>query len=160
AASERIVRIYNPVPVDRARPPASAAELAARPATVIALGRLAPEKGFATLLDAFALLRRADARLKIFGDGPDREQLQRQGGRPGLAGRVELPGYVADPWQAYFEASCFALTSRSEAFGNVVVEALASGLPVVSTDCGGPVEILDHGRFGEIVPVGQPKPLA
>jgi glycosyltransferase involved in cell wall biosynthesis len=160
AASGRIVRIYNPVPIDRARPPASAAELAARPATVIALGRLAPEKGFATLLDAFALLRRPDAQLKIYGDGPDRERLQQQVERFGLAGRIDFAGYVTDPWNTYSEASCFALTSRSEGFGNVVVEALASGLPVVSTDCGGPVEILDHGRFGEIVPVGQPEPLA
>jgi len=160
AASDRIVRIYNPVPVDRARPPTSAIELAARPATVIALGRLASEKSYATLLDAFALLRRSDARLKIYGEGPDREQLQRRVERLGLAGRVDFPGYITNPWKAYSEASCFALTSRSEAFGNVVVEALASGLPVVSTDCGGPVEILDHGRFGEIVPVGQPEPLA
>jgi glycosyltransferase involved in cell wall biosynthesis len=112
------------------------------------------------LLRALALVPRRDSRLVIYGDGPDRDALRRLADELGLGGRVELPGYVAAPWDAYAKASCFALTSRSEAFGNVVVEALASGLPVVSTDCGGPTEILESGRFGEIVPVGRPDALA
>jgi glycosyltransferase involved in cell wall biosynthesis len=155
-----IVRLYNPVPVERARPAADAAELQARPPVIVALGRLAPEKDFASLITALSLLPHKDARLVIYGDGPDREALRHLGGQLGLAERVELPGYLVDPWDAYGRARCFALTSRSEAFGNVVVEALACGLPVVATDCGGPVEILEHGRYGEIVPVGQPAALA
>ncbi len=155
-----IVRIYNPIPVERARPPTRTAELQSRPPAIIALGRLAPEKDFSTLIIALSLLPRSDARLVIYGDGPDRAALQGQVERLGLHGRVELPGYLADPWGAYARARCFALSSRSEAFGNVVVEALASGLPVVATDCGGPVEILERGRYGEIVPVGQPAALA
>jgi glycosyltransferase involved in cell wall biosynthesis len=156
----RLVRIYNPVRVDCARPPASAAELKLRPPAIIALGRLAAEKNFTTLVNAFALVPQRASRLVIYGEGPERDALQRLVDRLGLAGRVELPGYIADPWDAYSKASCFVLASRSEAFGNVVVEALASGLPVVSTDCGGPVEILDFGRYGEIVPVGEPTALA
>ncbi|MCC6780814.1 MAG: glycosyltransferase [Hyphomicrobiales bacterium] len=155
-----IVRIYNPVPVEQARPVGNVAELQARAPVIVALGRLAPEKDFASLITALSLLPGKDARLVIYGEGPDRDALRRLAERLEVADRTELPGYLLDPWQAYAQARCFALTSRSEAFGNVVVEALACGLPVVATDCGGPVEILAHGRHGEIVPVGQPAAIA
>jgi glycosyltransferase involved in cell wall biosynthesis len=160
ASRARVVRIYNPVEIERARPARSVAELANRPPVIIALGRLAAEKDFATLVRALAQVPQRDSRLIIYGDGPDRDALRQLADELGLAGRLELPGYVPEPWDAYAGARCFALTSRSEAFGNVVVEALASGLPVVSTDCGGPTEILDHGHFGDIVPVGKPDDLA
>ena len=160
ACRPRMVRIYNPVRIESARPARSIAELSSRPPVIVALGRLAAEKDFTSLLNALALVPRRDSRLLIYGDGPERDALRQLAERLGLAGRVDLPGYVVDPWDAYAKASCFVLTSHSEAFGNVVVEALASGLPVVSTDCGGPREILDHGRFGEIVPIQQPGALA
>jgi glycosyltransferase involved in cell wall biosynthesis len=158
--AKRTVRIYNPVPVGRAQPAASAAELAARSPSVIGVGRLDRNKDFANLIRAFAELQQRDARLTIYGEGKERAALQELAGRLGIAERTSLPGYVDDPWDAYAKASCLALCSRSEAFGNVVVEAMACGLPVVATDCGGPVEILGSGRFGEIVPVGEPRALA
>jgi glycosyltransferase involved in cell wall biosynthesis len=153
-ADARIARIHNPVPIDRAKPAIDAAALMRRPPTVIAVGRLSPEKDFPTLIRAMADLAHPDARLVICGEGPEREALQSLALRLRFADRLELRGYVAEPWSAYAQARCFALSSRSEAFGNVVVEALASGLPVVATDCGGPGEILDGGRFGTLVPVG------
>ncbi len=70
----------------------------------------------------------------------------------GLTDRVSFSGYLADPTEAYARARCLVLTSRLESFGNVVAEGLAHGLPVVSTAAAGPLEILDHGRFGTIVP--------
>jgi glycosyltransferase involved in cell wall biosynthesis len=153
-ADARIARIYNPVPIERALPAKDEAALLSRAPAVIALGRLSPEKDFSTLVAAMARLNRSDTRLIICGDGPERDRLQSLAQQLGFAGRLELRGYVADPWRAYAQARCFVLSSRSEAFGNVVVEALASGLPVVVTDCGGPAEILDGGRFGALVPVG------
>lgn len=146
----RLVAIPNPIPVERARPPADAAALRARPPRILAVGRLVPEKGYAELI---AALDRCppDTTLTILGDGPERPALERAA-RP-LGGRVSLPGY-REPWGAYAEARAFALNSVSESFGNVVVEALASGLPVVASDCGGPGEILEGGRHGRLVPVG------
>ena len=96
----------------------------------------------------------------VYGEGPERERLQALIERLGLADRVSLPGYAADPWTAYGEARCFALASIDEAFGLVVVEALASGLPVVATTSGGPEEILDHGRYGALVPPRDPAAMA
>src|SRR6185437_7797086 len=132
-ANAHIARIYNPVPIDRAKPAIDEAALMARPPTVIAVGRLSAEKDFPTLIRAMANLPRSDTRVVICGEGPEREALQSLAQRLGFADRLELRGYVADPWSAYAQARCFALCSQNEAFGNVVVEALASGLPVVST---------------------------
>jgi glycosyltransferase involved in cell wall biosynthesis len=156
---KRVVRIYNPVPVERALP-IDADGLAARPRVVMGMGRLTPEKDFATLIRAVALLPDRDTRLVIYGEGPERKPLLELAGSLGLADRVELPGYVINPWPVFAEARCFVISSPAEAFGNVAVEALASGLPVVTTDCGGPVEILDHGRYGTVVPVADPARLA
>jgi glycosyltransferase involved in cell wall biosynthesis len=153
-ARKRIVRIYNPIAVDRAKPAVDERTLAARPPIVIAAGRLVAQKDYATLIKAMALLRDRDVRLAIYGEGPEQSALKELAERLGVASRVAWCGYVPDPWNAYAAARCFALSSQNEAFGNVVVEALASGLPVVATACGGPTEILDGGRYGALVPIG------
>jgi glycosyltransferase involved in cell wall biosynthesis len=153
-ARGRIVRIYNPIAVDRAKPAADEQTLAARPPIVIAAGRLVAQKDYATLIKAIALLRDGNVQLAIYGEGPEQPRLKELAERLGVANRIAWCGYVADPWNAYAAARCFALSSQNEAFGNVVVEPLASGLPVVSTACGGPAEILDGGRYGTLVPIG------
>jgi len=150
----RTVRIYNPIAVDRTKPAADSTVLAARSPTIVAVGRLCAQKDYATLIKAMALLPRADTRLVIYGEGPDEHALKKLAERLGVAERIDWRGYVLNPWEVYAEARCFVLSSRNESFGNVVVEALASGLPVVSTECGGPMEILEQGRFGAMVPVG------
>ena len=152
-ASGRIVRIYNPIAVDRAEAAIDERTLAARPPVVIAVGRLVAQKDYATLIEAMALLHRADARLAIYGEGPEQSNLEKLAEHLGVASRIDWCGYVQQPWNAYATARCFALSSQNEAFGNVVVEALASGLPVVSTACGGPTEILEDGRYGTLVPI-------
>jgi glycosyltransferase involved in cell wall biosynthesis len=126
------------------------------PPVILSIGRLRPQKNFAFLLGAFARLRhRADARLVILGEGPERGDLERLATRLGIGADVALPGFVKNPFACLARASVFALSSSWEGFGNVLVEALACGLPIVSTDCpGGPAEILEGGRFGELVPPG------
>ena len=159
AAPSRVAVAANPIPVERAAPAADEAALLARPSTVLAMGRLVPEKGFDLLVGALARLP-GDVRLEILGEGPERDALEGLIARLGLGGRVTLAGYRSQPWSAYAGARVFALTSTSESFSNVVVEALASGLPVVATDCGGPREILADGRHGALVPVGDEAALA
>jgi glycosyltransferase involved in cell wall biosynthesis len=127
------------------------------------LGRLEPQKDLATLVRAFARVRRdRPARLLIVGaadkpaDTPGRTAtLRALATEQGVADDLDLPGWTDNPFAWLSRAAVFVLSSRHEGFGNVLVEALACGCPVVSTDCpSGPAEILESGRYGRLVPVG------
>ncbi|MDK9697215.1 MAG: glycosyltransferase [Siculibacillus sp.] len=152
--------IHNPATIDLGDASATAVDLATRPDVVLAAGRLSPEKGVDVLIEAFTLVRRPDARLMIAGDGPDRGRLERRVDDLGFADRVTFLGHVADIRPLYRQARVLAVPSRTEAFGMVVVEALAHGLPIVATACAGPTEILEGGRFGRLVPLEDPASLA
>jgi glycosyltransferase involved in cell wall biosynthesis len=132
------------------------------PPIVIGAGRLTTQKGFDDLIRAFVLVRaRRDARLVILGSGRDRDQLIDLVRQLRLDEVVDLPGWVANPHAYMARANVFVLSSRYEGFGNVLVEALACGCPIVATECvGGPADILDHGRFGRLVPVGDLEAMA
>jgi len=153
ALADRCVRIYNPIAVVGADPTLDAAALAAREPIVMGVGRLVEVKGFLFLVRAFARMRETTAKLVILGQGPQHDAILAEAARLGVADRVILPGYVAAPWTWYARARCFALSSRVEAFGNVVVEALAHGLPVVATPCDGPREILCDPALGVVSPL-------
>lgn len=129
---------------------------------VLAVGTLKAVKDFPTLLRAFARMEMgAEARLLILGEGTERPALERLLTELGLEGRVELPGAVVDPAPFYAKADLFVLSSTNEGFGNVIVEALEHGVPVVSTDCpSGPREILENGEYGALVPVGDADAMA
>ncbi len=132
------------------------------PRVVLGIGRLAPEKDFAALIRAFARLGASMPRLRlvILGEGPERPRLEALARELDVADRVAMPGRVANVFAYLARAAAFALTSRYEGFGNVLVEALAAGTPVVSTDCPtGPAEILEGGRLGRLVPVGDAEAL-
>jgi glycosyltransferase involved in cell wall biosynthesis len=152
--------ILNPVFFPKDTPVPTESELAAREDVILSAGRFVPEKDFPTLLRAFARLNHATARLVILGKGPEKAAVEGEIKKLGLEGRVILPGFIAEPWPYYAKAKCFVLSSRSEQFGNVIVEALAHGLPVVSTDAVGPEEILDGGAYGALVPAGDEAALA
>jgi glycosyltransferase involved in cell wall biosynthesis len=160
ARKDRTITILNPVFFPSSAEVPSAVEIKARPDTLLAVGRFVPEKDFTTLIRAFARLERPGAKLVILGKGPEEGKLRSEIARLGLKKRVLLPGYSKEPWSHYAGAKCFVLSSNSEPFGNVIVEALAYGLPVVSTACSGPQEILLHGRYGRIVAVGDELQLA
>lgn len=122
---------------------------------IVAAGRLEAVKDFSSLLCAFAILRQQQpVRLLILGEGSQREALLSLRGSLGVTADVEFPGFQADPLPFFARAAVVAISSRYEGFGLTVVEALACGTPVVSTDCGGPAEILAGGRYGWLVPVG------
>jgi len=122
---------------------------------ILSVGNLKPAKDYRTLIGAFARLPAAiDARLCIVGEGPLRQELETLADELGVRSRVILPGFQ-DPNPFYQRATVFALSSAREGFGNVLVEAMLYGLPIVSTDCpSGPSEILQAGRYGRLVPVG------
>jgi glycosyltransferase involved in cell wall biosynthesis len=123
---------------------------------------LKDEKNQALLFHAFALLlETVDARLMLLGEGPLRGKLEALSRKLGVADKIVMPGFVTDPAPFYRTADLFVLSSDYEGFGNVIVEALACGLPAVSTDCpSGPAEILENGRFGQLTPVGDAVALA
>jgi glycosyltransferase involved in cell wall biosynthesis len=128
---------------------------------IVAMGRLVPQKDFKTLLAALASVQDSCcARLLVLGEGPMRAELESLATSLGLADRVAFPGFVDNPWPYLSRADLFVLSSRFEGLPNVIVEALACGTPVVSTNCPhGPFEILDGGRYGVLVPVGDPTAL-
>jgi glycosyltransferase involved in cell wall biosynthesis len=128
---------------------------------ILGVGRLAPQKGFATLLDALALLRaRRPARLVLLGEGPLRAELSAQIARLGLGGAVDMPGQVADPLPEMAAADLFVLSSLWEGLPTALIEAAGCGCPVVATDCpSGPAEILGGGE-GPLVPPGDAPALA
>ena len=123
---------------------------------IIGAGRFVPQKDFETLIRAFSRVRaRRPARLALLGDGPDRARLLRLVSQLGLQGDVELPGWVKDVPDWLGRADLLVSSSRYEGLQGTLIEALALGCPVVATDSpGGNREILDHGRLGPLVPVG------
>ena len=135
---------------------------ASAPPVVLAVGRLSVEKDHVTLIRAFARVQAEHAtRLLILGEGKERANLEALVSSLGLGGCALLPGFVENPLPYMARSAVFVLSSSFEGFGLVLVEALAAGVPVVSTDCeSGPREILEDGELGRLVPVGDPEALA
>lgn len=129
---------------------------------IVAAGKLKPQKDFKTLLKAFGLLRqRTVARLIIMGEGAERPGLEKIIKDLGITDDVDMPGHIKNPYPYFRNASVFVLSSAWEGLPNVLIEAMACGCPVVATRCpSGPDEILDNGRLGHLVTVGDATGLA
>lgn len=129
---------------------------------LVACGRLVPQKGFDSLIRALARVReRVDARLWLVGDGPLRKELEAEAVRAGVRDAVRFVGFQRNPYRYMGAADAFVLSSRWEGFGNVIVESLAVGTPVVATDCPyGPREILRAEEGGLLVEPGSDGALA
>jgi glycosyltransferase involved in cell wall biosynthesis len=127
----------------------------AGPPVVLGIGRLHMQKDFATLIRAVAQARQErEIRLILCGEGRQRPELEGLRDELGLADAVAFAGFVQNPYAYMARASLVALSSRWEGSPNVLVEAMACGTPVVSTNCPtGPDEILENGRYGRLVPV-------
>jgi glycosyltransferase involved in cell wall biosynthesis len=163
----RISVIYNPIELfeilsEAAQPLDDPWFQAGQPPVVLGAGRLTKAKDFPTLIRAFDRLRHChEARLVILGEGEERPHLKRLISQLGIERDVALPGFVRNPFAYMARARVFALSSAWEGFGNVLLEALVCGTPVVSTDCSsGPAEILENGAYGILVPVGDHVALA
>ncbi|WP_342380734.1 glycosyltransferase [Myxococcus stipitatus] len=123
---------------------------------VIAVGRLEPQKGFDVLIRSHALARQrgVDHHLLILGVGSLEVELKALARSLGVESTVFMPGFAANPHALMRRSAVFALSSRFEGLPMVLLEALALGCPVVSTDCpSGPAEVLEHGRHGVMVPM-------
>lgn len=162
-----ITTIYDPVVFpemeERSRAPVDHPWMADTSVPVIlAVGRLHRDKDFALLLRAFARVRASQrARLVVLGEGDQRALLEGLARELGVAQDVALPGFQSNPYAWMARASVLALTSRREGLPGVLIEAMACGCPVVSTDCpSGPAEILENGTFGRIVAMGDDGALA
>ncbi len=159
----RVKTIYNPIVDDELLAKATK-EIDhswfedSTPPIFLAAGRLTEQKDFYTLIKAFSLVRqKIVAHLIILGEGHLRSDLEKLIKDLNLSNDVYLPGFANNPYAYMSKASVFVLSSRWEGLGNVLVEAMACGTPVVSTDCpNGPMEILDAGKYGPLVPVGDP----
>jgi glycosyltransferase involved in cell wall biosynthesis len=163
----QITTIYNPVVdatlLDKASEPIDHPWFTpGEPPVVLSVGRFRMQKDFPTLIRAFALVRSArPARLMILGDGTRRRALEALVDNLGLRSDVALPGYAENPLPWMRRAAVFVLSSTWEGLPGVLIEALAAGCPVVSTDCpSGPAEILDRGAYGPLVPSRDPQALA
>ena len=162
-SNEKLKIIHNPIdnndiikkgyePIDNKR-----IEGLSRP-IIIAVGRLTYEKNHEFLLESFRQVNLIipEANLVILGKGPLKDKILQLCKKLGIEHRVHLLGFVKNPYKYMKYSNLFVLSSRFEGFGNVIVEALAMGLPVVSTNCaGGPREILANGKFGTLVPVNK-----
>ncbi|MFY0311273.1 glycosyltransferase [Leisingera sp. D0M16] len=132
------------------------------PGRIVAAGRLIPDKGHDVLIRAFADVQKAlpQTELLIYGTGPERAALEALVQQLGLGGKVRLMGYSADLLRDFARAELAVLPSRREGFGNVAVEAMAAGTPLVASRCLGPQAILQDGTLGELVPPGDVQALA
>ena len=164
---ENIRTIYNPVVTaelfERAREkPAHPWFEAGEPPVILGVGRLAPQKDFPTLIRAFAaVLQQRPARLLILGEGAQRSELETLAHALGVAENVLLPGFADNPFSYMARADTFVLSSKFEGLPGALIQAMACGCKVVSTDCpSGPYEILAGGRLAQLVPVGDSGALA
>jgi glycosyltransferase involved in cell wall biosynthesis len=164
---DMITVIYNPIPVTDIRrladgPTAHPWLASDEPPVILGVGRLTKQKDFASLIRAFARVRQQrPVRLIILGDGELRGELEALAQSLGVVADVTLPGFVDNPFPWMKRAAVFALSSAWEGFGNALIEAMACGTPVIATDCAtGPAELLDDGRYGPLVPVGNDRALA
>lgn len=162
----KIKTIYNPIfsenLVNRSKESLSHPWVNSSLPLILGVGRLTFQKDFKTLIYAFKKVReKKNYNLVILGEGEQRPELEQLINSLDLQDNVKLLGFVDNPYAWMSHAEVFVLSSINEGFGNVIVEAMACGTPIVSTDCpSGPSEILEKGLWGDLVPPGNADLLA
>jgi glycosyltransferase involved in cell wall biosynthesis len=160
---EKLHTVYNPLDLDRiaalgVNVPDHHWFGPGRPPVIVAVGRLTAQKDYPTLLRAFAHLRRTrDARLIVLGKGEERDALLQLANELGIGSDVDLAGFQDNPFAWMAAANLYVMSSAWEGLPGALLQAMACGTRIVSTDCRtGPAEILENGRWGQLTPVGDP----
>jgi glycosyltransferase involved in cell wall biosynthesis len=164
---ERIQVIYNPIVTPELFDKSKALLVhpwfkSGEPPVLLAVGRLTVQKAFDVLIRAFAQVRKDhQVRLLILGEGEERTALETMIREYDMEEDISMPGFILNPYPYMAHAAAFVLSSRWEGLPTVLVEAMALGAPIISTDCpSGPREILLDGKYGQLVPVDDPFALA
>lgn len=164
---ESIRVIYNPVVnpelLKKAKEPLKHPWFApGQPPVILSVGRLVKQKDYPTLIRALAMVRKERSiKLMILGEGEERSKLESLVHEFRLEDDASMPGFVVNPYAYMARSSLFVLSSAWEGLSNVLIEAMACGCPIVATDCpSGPYEILDGGKYGKLVPVGNCEAMA
>ena len=159
--ADRVEVLYNPVVTPELRhqcreEPDHPWFRKGEPPVILGIGRLTEQKNFPMLIEAFTALRKhRDARLMFLGQGADRVELEAQAKATGFGDDIAFPGFVDNPFAYMSSAAVVALSSNWEGLPTVLIEAMACGTPVISTDCpSGPAEILKEGELAPLTPVG------
>jgi N-acetylgalactosamine-N,N'-diacetylbacillosaminyl-diphospho-undecaprenol 4-alpha-N-acetylgalactosaminyltransferase len=149
---DQVITIHNPIDLDRIERAARAEpSIVLPPDCIVAVGRLVSNKNFSMLLRSFANANVGGA-LVILGEGPERGALTALAAELGVADRVHMPGFAANPHAIVGQASFYVSSSNAEGFPNAMLEAMCIGRPVVATDCdSGPSEILQDRAGGRKV---------
>ena len=157
---DKTLTIHNPIPAFEGKV-ATFGETKGKK-QIISAGRLVPEKNYKHLIATMPdVLEQVEAELKIYGLGPLEEKLRAQVNDLGLENEIFFMGYSADIKQYMADSDVFVLPSQSEGLPTVLIEAMGTGTPVVSTDCvSGPDEILEGGKWGKLVPEHDKQALA
>lgn len=161
--SQRVSVLYNPIPeFIKTNTTEDEKSLIDGKPYILAAGRLTQQKDFLGLVRAFSKISNViDHRLVIIGEGEERKNIEAEIKLKHLDGRVILPGFIKNPCSMMSKADLFVLSSLYEGMPNVLIQAMSLGIPVVATNCPtGPREILDDGKWGELVAVGDPDALA
>jgi glycosyltransferase involved in cell wall biosynthesis len=168
--ADEIEVVYNPVDIEKIREKISNGEIqsehkgvfATDEKIIITAGRLVEQKDHRTLLNAFAKIQqKVKSRLVILGEGPLKNTLLEQAKKLNISNKVFFLGFQENPYIYFNQSDLFVLSSIHEGFSHVIAEALATGTPVVSTDCkSGPSEVLDNGKYGLLCEVGNSSEMA
>lgn len=168
--SKEVEVIYNPVDLNAIRDKMTTGQIDPQfedvfdtdEKVVITAGRLVEQKDQKTLLTAFAKVNeKINSRLVILGEGHLKPELQQQAENLGIGDRVHFIGFQSNPYIYFKHSDLFVLSSKHEGFSHVLAEALATGTPIVSTNCkSGPEEVLDKGKYGLLCPVGDADDMA
>ena len=150
------IYIYNPVPskeiISKSKEPGMK-NFMIDGFTFVTSGRLTKQKGYDRLLEAVARLQKENFhfRVLVIGEGEERYALEQQISHEGLKSIVRLLGYMNNPFPIITKADCFVCSSRAEGFSLVILEAMVLGLPIISTNCSGPNELVGESQYGLLV---------